>query len=288
MSEKQTEKNIITYKIEKEPFYQPMNDDAEEIKELFDCYKNKTPVAILGPTGCGKTTLLEAFAYKINKDSKDDYSGTITTVIGHEDLNARNLIGGHVLEGDKSRWVNGPATMRIKYGGILYLDELPEARPETLTVVHSITDHRRTLSVEELEKVFEAPDNFMVVASWNPHYHSRKMKKSTQQRFWPIQLDYQPPEREAKIIQQIAEIKPKMALTIAQVGDHIRGASTGARSKGADLSTRMLINAARLINSGHDPRKILKRLPLSLSNFSPEEQKSFDDALEGILHNMGV
>ncbi|MEK6857636.1 MAG: AAA family ATPase, partial [Nanoarchaeota archaeon] len=181
------------------------------------------------------------------------------------------------------------ATTRIRNGGILYLDELPGARPNAMTVVYSMTDHRRTLTVDDLdEQVFVAPDNFMVVAAWNPKYHNRKMIESLPGRFWHIPLDYQPPEREAKIIQEIAQVDKKMAFTLAQVGDHIRGAGTGIRSKGADLSTGQLIKAAKLIKRDHDPVVIIKRLPQSLTSYSVENKKNFDEALEGILHNMGV
>ncbi len=49
------------YKIAKEPFYQPQND---EIDMYTAEYMNRMPVMLKGPTGCGKSRFVEYMAYK--------------------------------------------------------------------------------------------------------------------------------------------------------------------------------------------------------------------------------
>ena len=50
------------------------------------------------------------------------------TVACHEDLTAGDLVGGYLLEGEETRWFDGPLTRAVKAGAICYLDEVVEAR----------------------------------------------------------------------------------------------------------------------------------------------------------------
>jgi len=278
--------DIKTYRVTEEPYYLEQNG---ELEELLQCYKNKTPVALLGPTGCGKTTLINAFAYRLQQQSDDEYTGAITSVLGQEDLTATALVGERIIEANGSRWIDGPALLRLRHGGILYLDELPEARPEVLTVIHSITDERRYLSVPELEQVFEAPDNFMTIASWNPGYQARKMKKSTRNRFWAIPITYPSAEQEATIIRQKTNVDENAAIAIARVANHIRGLHSSSGAQGTDLSTLQLLYAAQRINDGVDPARALGRLAYTVSDVvAQEQQKSLTDAIDTILKDMGI
>ncbi len=54
-------------------------------------------------------------------------------------------MGVSLLDANGTRWVDGPLTLAARHGAICYLDEIVEARQDTMVVIHSLTDHRREL-----------------------------------------------------------------------------------------------------------------------------------------------
>ena len=120
----------------------------------------------------------------------------------HEDLTASDLVGRYLLEGDATRWIDGPLTRAVKAGAICYLDEIVEARKDTTVLIHPLTDHRRILPIDKQGEILEARDGFLLVISYNPGYQSvlKDLKHSTRQRFMAIEFDYPPRDKEAQII----------------------------------------------------------------------------------------
>ena len=161
------EYDISEYSPDKEPFYVDVNGETNIFRTA---YQENLPVMLKGPTGCGKSRFVERMAHELNKDSKTKFP--LVTVPCHEDLNADDLKGRHLMNGE---YMDGPALVSVKSGGILYLDEIVEARNDTTVVIHPLADHRRSLAIEKLGKVYEAPDSFMLVISYNPGYQ-RKIK----------------------------------------------------------------------------------------------------------------
>ena len=47
------------------------------------------------------------------------------------------------------------------YGWILYLNEIVEARKDTIVAIHPLTDHRRALTMDKLACVLEAPSGYV-------------------------------------------------------------------------------------------------------------------------------
>ncbi len=244
------------YAITKEPFYEPQGNEVE----VFDvAWKNKIPVILKGPTGCGKTRFLENRAYYYNnelaKASKKGEHRTLpfVTVSCHEDLTAHDLLGRYLMDGS---WMDGPALTAVKHGGILYLDEIVEARKDTTVVIHPLSDHRRTISVDKLGKVYEADENFLLVMSYNPGYQSvhKNLKPSTKQRFVHIVFTYPKKEQEVMIIMEESGLKDaKVAGALTDIASKIRNLHEERKiEEGA--STRSLIYAARLIKDGISPR----------------------------------
>ncbi len=156
------------------PFYISQHDECS----IFEmAYREKLPVLLKGPTGCGKSRLVEYMAHKLDRP--------LISVAANEDTSAVDLVGRYLIEGGQTVWQDGPVTRAMRQGGMLYVDEFAEARADVVVVLHPLSDHRRTLYIDRHDEEITAPDTFMLVASYNPGYqHSLKeVKPSTRQRF---------------------------------------------------------------------------------------------------------
>ncbi len=152
---------IEDFLVHDDPFYLPVGDEVE----LFThAWQARIPVILKGPTGCGKTRFVSHMAQKLGRP--------LVTVACHEDLTASDLVGRYLIQGDETLWVDGPMTAAVRHGAILYLDEIVEARKDTMVVIHPLTDHRRVLTIDKLAAVLRAPPEFMLVISYNPGYQS--------------------------------------------------------------------------------------------------------------------
>ena len=94
-------------------------------------------------------------------------------------------------------WMDGPLTQAVRHGAVCYLDEIVEARKDTMVLIHPLTDHRRILPIDKLGQIIDAHPEFMLVVSYNPGYQSvlKDLKPSTRQRFVTLEFDY-PPTRQ--------------------------------------------------------------------------------------------
>ena len=91
----------------------------------------------------------------------------LITVACHEDLSS-TISSDVLLEGEETIWHDGPLTSAVRNGAICYLDEVVEARKDTVVIIHPLTDHRRRLPIEKRGTILEAPADFMLVVSYNP------------------------------------------------------------------------------------------------------------------------
>lgn len=233
---------VEKYKIEKEPFYLAV---AEEIQLFEAAYKAKLPVMLKGPTGCGKTRFVEHMAWKLGRP--------LITVACHEDLSSTDLVGRFLLEGEETVWHDGPLTAAVRAGAICYLDEVVEARKDTVVIIHPLTDDRRRLPIEKRGTVIDAPDDFMLVVSYNPGYQSvlKDLKQSTRQRFIAMEFDYPPADSEAEIVAREGGVDEATAKDLVTIGQKVRNLRGHGLEEG--VSTRLLIYAAQMIAKGIPP-----------------------------------
>ena len=148
----------------------------------------------------------------------------LITVACHEDLTAADLVGRHLLEGDRTVWVDGPLTRAVREGAICYLDEVVEARQDTTVVLHTLTDHRRQLPIDRLATVLDAHPRFGLVVSYNPGYQSllKDLKDSTRQRFIGIELGFPPEAQEREIVAREAGVDAELARRLVALGQAVR------------------------------------------------------------------
>jgi nitric oxide reductase NorQ protein len=283
---------IEEYSAEDEPFYVPVGDEIELFEAAFH---QKIPVLLKGPTGCGKTRFVEYMAFKLGrpvsvikgvKSEEPQLSPSglpIVTVACHEDLTASDLVGRYLLEGDSTRWIDGPLTRAVKSGAICYLDEVVEARKDTTVLIHPLTDHRRILPIEKLGQIVEAREGFLLVISYNPGYQSalKDLKHSTRQRFIALDFTYPPREQEAEIITHESGVDPAMATELAKLGEKVRNLREHGLGEG--VSTRLLIYAGKLIARGIGPRRACQVAVVWGLTDDAEVQRSIEEVVSSIF-----
>ena len=177
----------------------------------------------------------------------------LNTVACHDDLTAADLVGRHLIGDGETYWSDGPLTRSVRSGGICYLDEVIEARKDTTVVLHPLSDDRRILPLDRTGEILDAPDDFMLVVSYNPGYQNflKGMKPSTRQRFISIRFDFPTAELEQQIISNESSADGDLVKRIVSLGRALRTLKDHDLEEAA--STRLLIYAARLIHSGFDP-----------------------------------
>jgi nitric oxide reductase NorQ protein len=232
---------VEKYKVKEEPFYLPIRDEVELFEAAFAA---RLPAMLKGPTGCGKTRFVEYMAHRLKRP--------LITVACHEDLSSTDLVGRFLLEGDETVWHDGPLTSAVRAGAICYLDEVVEARKDTVVIIHPLTDDRRRLPIEKRGTVLDAPDEFMLVVSYNPGYQSilKDLKQSTRQRFVAMEFDYPDADAEIKIVAKEGGIDESTAADLVTIGQKVRNLRGHGLEEG--VSTRLLIYAAQLIAKGID------------------------------------
>jgi len=224
------------------PYYQ---SQGHEVELFTHAYNNQLPMLIKGPTGCGKTRFIQHMAAQLGRP--------LYTVACHDDLTASDLVGRHLIGDNKTYWQDGPLSKAVREGAICYLDEVVEARKDTTVVLHPLTDDRRILPIERTGEELSAPDEFMLVVSYNPGYQSllKGMKPSTRQRFVSMRFDYPDPAIETRIILKETGIDEALAVLLVELAHALRALKDHDLEESA--STRLLVYAATLIKSGFSP-----------------------------------
>ena len=272
---------VEDFRISEEPFYLPISDEVE----LFEsAYEQKIPVLLKGPTGVGKTRFIEYMSWKLHKDLQGDENGVpLITVACHEDLTASDLVGRYLLEGDDTRWVDGPITRATKVGAICYLDEVVEARKDTTVLIHPLTDYRRLLPVEKRGELLEAADGFILVMSYNPGYQSalKDLKHSTRQRFIAIEFGYPDRDQETEIIAQESGVDLTIASELAKLAEKVRNLKEHGLGEG--VSTRLLVYAGKLIHQGISPRRACEVAVVWALTDDLEVQRSIEEGVTSIF-----
>lgn len=278
--------DISSFYVTKDKFYLPQ---GLEVTLALAAFARKVPFIVDGPTGSGKSSLAEHLCYrlgkgwnadpKLNKETNDaiermikdagfDQTGfPMFTIQGQDDLSADDLRGRVYIVGQQTMWQNGSALLAARHGGMFYFDEPGEARPDTLVVTHSVSDHRRVLAVEKLGISIPMQDTTFPMLTYNSAYQDprKKFKPSTSQRFAWVYLGYP----EANLEQQIVEgalkeegvtINPPLRKYVQQfiaIATDTRNLASTSNSKLAEgASPREVIAAAKLASSLKDTKDL--------------------------------
>ena len=229
------------------PYYAPTGDECA----LFEqAHRNRLPLLIKGPTGCGKTRFVAYMAARLGRP--------LHTVACHDDLTAADLTGRFLLRGGDTVWTDGPLTRAVREGAICYLDEVVEARKDVTVVLHPLTDDRRILPLERTGELLEAPPEFMLVASYNPGYQNvlKGLKPSTRQRFLALEFGFPPADAEATIVAAESGLPRDRCVPLVRLANALRALKGQDIEEGA--STRLVVYCASLIAAGMKPADAIR------------------------------
>ncbi len=256
------------YRIEGEPYYRPV---GQEVVLFEAAYAARMPVMLKGPTGCGKTRFVEYMAWKLRRP--------LVTVACNEDMSASDLVGRFLLDASGTRWQDGPLTVAARIGAICYLDEVVEARQDSVVVIHPLTDHRRTLPLDKKGEIVTAHPDFQLVISYNPGYQNllKDLKQSTKQRFGALDFDYPASAIETEIIEHETGVDQKTAEKLVQIAHRARNLKGHGLDEG--ISTRLLVYAGQLIATGIDPRAACQMTLVRPLTDDPDIRDTLDAAV---------
>lgn len=183
-------------------YHQRKLNGHTDVETLAVALQNQQHVLLVGDAGTGKNHLGEAVAVKLGRP--------LLTVSFADKVEQDDFIGRYTyVHGVGTVWVDGIATLAAKYGAILFLDEINFCPPSITSVLHSLLDHRRylTLQLKGNERVNAHPD-FACIAAMNPNYRgTRPLNEAYRDRFdMPLTLEYDP-VIEAKLIKDKRLIK---------------------------------------------------------------------------------
>ncbi len=259
-------------RIESEPYYQPVRDEVA----LFEsAHRRRLPVLLKGPTGCGKTRFVEYMAWRLKRP--------LVTVACHDDLTTADLVGRYLIVGNETVWVDGPLAAAVRAGALCYLDEVVEARKDTTVVIHPLADNRRMLAIDKRGELLAAPDDFMLVISYNPGYQSvlKEIKPSTRQRFVALEFDYPEAAVEAGIVATEGGVDAETARRLVKLAELTRNLKGAGLDEGA--STRLLVHAAQLIADGVAPAAACTAAIARALSDDPEMTGTLDDLVRAVF-----
>jgi nitric oxide reductase NorQ protein len=255
-----------------EPYYQAVGEEVA----LFEAAASRhLPVLLKGPTGCGKTRFVEYMAWKLKRP--------LVTVACHDDLTTADLLGRYLIVGNETVWMDGPLTAAVRAGAICYLDEIVEARKDTTVVIHPLADSRRVLTVDKRGELLPAPDDFMLVISYNPGYQSilKEIKPSTRQRFVAMEFDYPAADLETKIVIAEGGVDEALARKLVKLGELTRNLKGQGLDEGA--STRLLVHAAQIVSAGRSPAEAANAAIARALTDDPDMTETLNDLVRAVF-----
>uniref|UniRef100_A0A7C3YQ70 AAA family ATPase n=1 Tax=Geoglobus ahangari TaxID=113653 RepID=A0A7C3YQ70_9EURY len=230
----------------KEVYY----ESGDELKKLEAVKGGRWRIE--GPTGCGKTMLVEYFAAK-NKLP-------LFTIQGRYMLNPADLIGRPTIIGNEVKWIDGTLTKALLCSQerecVLLVDEFNRMEPRCQAIFLEAADYRCQVTIEARDEVIRGiPENLYIMATLNRgvDYFVNRLDAAVEGRFSVIELDYlglKNRDAEIELLMERCGIKYELADLLVTTANKIRiEAKSGKSVITLGIPTRNLIKWAELITA---------------------------------------
>lgn len=158
-----------------EKYYARKWGDHTDVEVLRKAREADQYVMLYGNPGTGKTALVEAA-----------FPDELYTVLGSGDTEVSDLVGSYVQSPSGSfDWVDGALVKSALEGKVLLIDEIGLIDPKVLSVVYSLIDGRKelTITANPQRGTIKAKEGFYVVSATNPNAVGVRLSEALLSRF---------------------------------------------------------------------------------------------------------
>lgn len=260
------------------PMVNPDHVFEKEQFMLFNVWsQGSEPLWLSGPTGCGKTTLPNQYAGRLNLP--------VINVTGHSRLEKADLIGNWVMQADRSmKFADGPVIRAYREGTWLVFNEIDLCDPGTLAGLNDLFE-RSAIYIEQTGELVHPHDDFRLIVTANTAglgdstgmYQGRNRQDlSFLDRFWKMKVNYIGKEAEQNLLKKgFANTPYPPALIdmtverLRNIAEKIRGAFMGESADDAAIevtcSTRTLLRVRDLIVMLQNAKQLLGKSAVTLA-----------------------
>ncbi|EGR0468601.1 AAA family ATPase [Vibrio cholerae] len=204
---------------------------------------------IVGPTGCGKTSLVEQVNARLNIPTLSVTCGGSTEFM--------ELVGMWTLQNGHTVWVDGPLTKAMRFGYMLILNEIDLVDPSELANLNAVLEGAPLVISQNNGEIVHPHENFRLIATSNSNGSGsdgmyvgvQRQNLAFLDRFIVIDVDYASEDIENRILEKIAPKVPKaIRERMVTLANKVRKVFKGESDDNTDLSvtfsTRTLIRWA--------------------------------------------
>jgi len=193
--------------------------ETEQVRRLKDrvklWIKVGYPPHIVGPTGCGKTTLALQVAKEMGRPTVwingDEQMTTTDLIGGYSEMEAESVrdrfVHNVILAKDRTKftWIDNPLTLACKYGYTLVYNEFSRAKPEANNILLSVLEEH-ILELPTMfgeERYIDVHPDFNIIFTSNSIEYAgvHRPQDALLDRMVDIYMDYYDFGTEVKIVQ---------------------------------------------------------------------------------------
>lgn len=258
--------------------------DIRALAKALYCIEKGRNLAFVGPTGCGKTTILEQISARLQRP--------FYRISVDGEMRRREIIGGFKQvtdeKGSRTQWFDGLLVKGISQPSIVDLDEIDRGDPDFLYAAHQALERNGITLLDDGGRYIPMHPHCAITATANTKgradanglYASvNEMSAATHDRiaFWH-DCDYQSPADEARmLVRKVLQLDDATARAIAQVADRIRVAFKAGDIR-TSCSSRLTISAGEyavfLINNNFSTNPVKEAMEAVFQERAVDESDS--------------
>jgi cobaltochelatase CobS len=265
----------------------PMTNKAyffpEHTNDVILDMLEKRPLLLTGHTGCGKTSLIEQIAARMNQSMVRSNMNGQTTV--------GDFVGMWTVKGGETVWVDGVLPRAMKEGHWLVIDEIDCADAAILATLNAVLEKNGVLTLKEKGfEVVKPHENFRLFATANTvgcmaafrslYQGTNIMNEAFLDRFRVYHAAYLPEKEETKVVMATVNgLNSDTAVLMVKVANMVRDAFQKEEIT-STFSTRRLIDWAEMFMRNGNMKKAAQNV--IYSKISTEDSK----VIEGYLSRL--